>query len=114
MDEPFGALDALTREQLYSDIQKIWSARRDLIYGGLIQLGFKLWRPEGAFYVLPKIKNSNRAVNELYYKHKVIIYDGAWFGAPDHIRLSYALDEKKIEEGLKRLAKFLKGKESWL
>lgn len=25
MDEPFGALDALTREQLYGDIQRIWS-----------------------------------------------------------------------------------------
>jgi NitT/TauT family transport system ATP-binding protein len=31
MDEPFGALDALTREQLYGDIQKIWEARRKTI-----------------------------------------------------------------------------------
>ena len=109
------ALAAMRAPRAYVEGQvKIWRARRDLIYGGLIQLGFKLWRPEGAFYVLPKIKNSNRAVNELYYKHKVIIYDGAWFGAPGRIRLSYALDEKKMEEGLKRLAKFLKGKESWL
>lgn len=28
MDEPFAALDALTREQLYSDIQRIWQERR--------------------------------------------------------------------------------------
>ncbi len=28
MDEPFAALDALTREQLYSDIQRIWRERR--------------------------------------------------------------------------------------
>src|SRR5213596_3802625 len=28
MDEPFAALDALTREQLYGDIQEIWKARR--------------------------------------------------------------------------------------
>lgn len=27
MDEPFGALDAMTREQLYGDIQHIWQAR---------------------------------------------------------------------------------------
>jgi NitT/TauT family transport system ATP-binding protein len=31
MDEPFAALDALTREQLYGDIQEIWSARRKTI-----------------------------------------------------------------------------------
>ena len=31
MDEPFAALDALTREQLYGDIQRIWSARAKTI-----------------------------------------------------------------------------------
>jgi NitT/TauT family transport system ATP-binding protein len=31
MDEPFGALDALTREQLYGDIQRIWSQHRKTI-----------------------------------------------------------------------------------
>ncbi|BFU96461.1 MAG: Nitrate transport ATP-binding subunits C and D [Nitrospira sp.] len=31
MDEPFAALDALTREQLYGDIQRIWSQHRKTI-----------------------------------------------------------------------------------
>src|SRR4051794_33933074 len=31
MDEPFAALDALTREQLYGDIQRIWKARKKTI-----------------------------------------------------------------------------------
>jgi NitT/TauT family transport system ATP-binding protein len=31
MDEPFAALDALTREHLYGDIQRIWEARRKTI-----------------------------------------------------------------------------------
>ena len=31
MDEPFASLDALTREQLYGDIQRIWEARRKTI-----------------------------------------------------------------------------------
>ncbi|MDD3181154.1 MAG: ABC transporter ATP-binding protein [Opitutaceae bacterium] len=31
MDEPFAALDALTREQLYGDIQRIWQQRRKTI-----------------------------------------------------------------------------------
>jgi NitT/TauT family transport system ATP-binding protein len=31
MDEPFAALDALTREQLYGDLQRIWQARKKTI-----------------------------------------------------------------------------------
>lgn len=31
MDEPFAALDAMTREQLYADIQRIWAARKKTI-----------------------------------------------------------------------------------
>ena len=31
MDEPFAALDALTREQLYGDLQQIWTSRRKTI-----------------------------------------------------------------------------------
>ena len=31
MDEPFGALDAMTREQLYGDLQSIWQARKKTI-----------------------------------------------------------------------------------
>ena len=31
MDEPFGALDAMTRDQLYEDIQQIWKASRKTV-----------------------------------------------------------------------------------
>lgn len=94
--------------------REIWRERRDALYQGLLDLGFRVWRPEGAFYMLPYIKHSNRVVQELFTRHKVIVYDGAWFGAPDHIRLSYALDVAKIQEGLKRIEKYLIGKEPWL
>ncbi len=92
----------------------IWKQRRDYIYSAMVGMGFKLSKPEGAFYVLPKMKNSGRVVEDLYYEHGVIVYDGAWFGAPEHIRLSYALELPKIKEGLSRIEKYLKGKEHWL
>jgi NitT/TauT family transport system ATP-binding protein len=31
MDEPFAALDAMTREQLYGDLQAIWAKRKKTI-----------------------------------------------------------------------------------
>lgn len=92
----------------------IWKERRDFIYKGLCEMGFSLWKPEGAFYVLPKIRNSARVVSDLFYEHNVVVYDGSWFGAPGRIRLSYALDVSQIKEGLGRIRVYLKGKEDWL
>lgn len=103
------AVAALSAPKSYIEHQKnIWKKRRDFIYAGLKNLGLDLWKPEGAFYVLPKVKNPSKAVSDLFYKHKVIVYDGTWFGSPDRIRLSYALDIDKIEKGLERIGKYLK------
>ena len=102
------ALAALLSPQSYvKNYVHLWQERRDMVYEGLVDLGLELWKPEGAFYVLPNMKHSGRVVHDLYYTYKMIVYDGAWFGAPDHIRLSYALDVKKIKEGLRRLKIFL-------
>ena len=78
-----------------------------VIYRGLTGLGLDVWKPEGAFYVLPKMDNPERAAYELFTKHKIIVYPGTWFGAPGRIRLSYALDKDKIEEGLRRIGAYL-------
>ena len=105
------ALGALSAPDSYIGRNvEVWEARRDLMYNGMRSLGLDLWKPEGAFYVLPKFKHSGKAVNDLYHKYQVITYDGAWFGAPNRIRFSYALDASKIQEGLRRLKEFL-GKE---
>jgi len=91
-----------------ADGLKIWKERRDITYQGLLDLGLEVKKPEGAFYVLPKIKEPRKAVRELFTKHRIITYLGEWFGAPDRIRLIYALDKEKIEEGLERIKKYLK------
>ena len=57
--------------------------------------------------MFPKIRNPRKAVLSLYKRYKVITYLGEWFGDPERIRLSYALTEEKIEEGLKRIGKYL-------
>ena len=89
--------------------RKIWEERRDIIFKGLSDLGLELWKPEGAFYVLPKVKRPRDFVWDMYKRYKVITYLGEWFGAPDRVRFSYALDKGKIEEGLRRVKKYLDG-----
>ena len=88
--------------------QQIWRERRDHIFKGLKELGFDLWTPEGAFYVFPRCKSVKDFVRLLYHEYKVITYPGDWFGAPDRMRLSYALDIKEIEEGLGRIKQAMK------
>jgi len=102
------AYEALKEPKSYQSRQlKIWKERRNLIYQGLCDLGLELWKPEGAFYVFPKVKNPAKTLWALYKKYKVITYLGEWFGDKERIRLSYALDVEKIEEGLKRIGKCL-------
>ena len=105
-DMALGAMkapDSYTKQQL-----EIWRKRRDLIYSGLLDLGLNLWKPEGAFYVLPEVPKAKELVWKLYKKYNVIVYLGDWFGAPGRIRLSYALEEKQIVEGLSRIKNCLK------
>ncbi|MBV9159199.1 MAG: pyridoxal phosphate-dependent aminotransferase [Candidatus Kaiserbacteria bacterium] len=105
------ALAAMGERDAYvASHAKIWRERRDLMYRGMLDLGLDLWEPEGAFYVLPKFKNPERSMHDLYYNYKIITYNGEWFGAPDRLRFSYALDTDKIHEGLRRVKEFL-GKE---
>ena len=102
------ASEALKAPRSFIEKQrKIWQKRRDFIYRGLLDLSLDLWKPEGAFYVFPKIKNPRRVVYRLYRDYKVITYLGEWFGDNERIRLSYALNEDMIEEGLKRIKKYL-------
>lgn len=102
------ALGAMQMKQVYIDnCLPIWHERRDTIVEGMEKLGLSLMKPEGAFYVFPKLKHATRAMHDLYYKYDMIVYDGAWFGAPNHLRFSYALEQERIEEGLSRLKQFL-------
>jgi len=103
------AYEATKVPRSYIETQtQVWKERRDLIYNGLKELGFDLWKPEGAFYVFPKMKNPSKVVSDLYYKYKMIVYDGTWFGDPERVRFSYALDLEKIKEGLRRVGEYSK------
>lgn len=77
--------------------------------------------PKGAFYVMVDISKTFGKTFEgelisssadfcrlLLEKSLVATVDGAAFGAPNFVRLSYAISDSDIEKGIKRIDEFLK------
>lgn len=79
---------------------------RDLLYDGLVQAGFEVVRPEGAFYLFPKtpIADDIAFVNALREEH-ILAVPGVGFGRGGHIRLSYCVEEEVIRRALPGFAR---------
>jgi len=104
-------------------MRDIFLKRRDHIVAGLNQLpGFRCLSPGGAFYVWPNVTEACRMVkaadSEEFRKmplHEagVAVLADIHFGTPvpgegQHIRFSYASSLPAIDEGLQRIASFMK------
>ncbi len=96
------------------DFKAKFEKRRDLLLQKLKEIpGLTAMRPDGAFYVFVDFARALKGrkvedlANELLEKHGVCIIPGGAFGAASFGRLSYALSEAEIEEGLKRLKEAL-------
>jgi aspartate aminotransferase len=50
--------------------------------------------------------DSTRMARVLLEREHVAVVPGDAFGAPGHVRISYATTMERIEEGLRRLARF--------
>lgn len=107
-------------DEFLSDMVKVFDARRKLIVS-LVRKAPLLTcvEPKGAFYVMVNvsgtfgkkcdgetIRNSADFCAKLLEKSLVAVVDGAAFGAPEYVRLSYACSEADIEKGMKRIAEF--------
>jgi aspartate aminotransferase len=83
--------------------------------------GFEVPKPEGAFYLFPKVSGlfgvmvgKDRQINTakdltdyLLEVAKVAVVPGEGFGAPDHVRFSYAASLENIKEGVNRILQVL-------
>ena len=82
--------------------------------------GFTCMEPEGAFYAFPNVSGAlGREVNGVVThsslelaavildQAKVAIVPGEAFGAPGYARLSYALGDAPLEEGVRRIKQLL-------
>ena len=78
--------------------------RRDLILRRLRSMGISCVKPQGAFYIFPKIKYPENFVADAL-KKGVVLVPGSACGiyGQDHVRLSYATSYEKIEEAMDRL-----------
>ncbi|RMF14928.1 MAG: pyridoxal phosphate-dependent aminotransferase [Candidatus Dadabacteria bacterium] len=90
--------------------------RRNLICGLLNDIdGVNCPVPRGAFYVFPDVSDaisdrfdsSFTFAEQLVEQCHVAVVPGEGFGAPGHIRLSYACSDDDIERGIARIREFL-------
>ncbi|MFN3179304.1 MAG: aminotransferase class I/II-fold pyridoxal phosphate-dependent enzyme, partial [Thermus sp.] len=90
--------------------REAYRRRRDLLLGGLSQLGLKAVRPSGAFYVLldtsPFAQDEVKAAERLL-EGGVAVVPGTDFAAYGHVRLSYATGEENLRKALERFARVL-------
>lgn len=96
------------------EMRNEYNRRRQLIVGGLNQLGLKTFEPHGAFYAFPSITASgmddNTFAERLLQEEKVAVVPGSAFGASGSgfVRCSYATAYEQIEQALDRLERFMR------
>ena len=78
-----------------------YQKKRDFLYPKLIKMGYKVVKPNGAFYMFPRspIKDDVKFTEELL-NHKVLVVPGTGFGLPGYFRLSYCLEDSILEGSL--------------
>jgi aspartate aminotransferase len=116
------ALRALTGDPRPAlEMRDRFAARRDLIVDRVARLsGVRLVPPDGAFYVFPdfseRIRGARNGVADsaslcdyLIDEAKIVCVPGSAFGMEGHLRLSYAISERDITDGMDRLEEALNG-----
>ena len=104
-----------------ADMRAAFDARRRTVVAMLADVpGFVCPEPAGAFYAFPQVKSalgrdiagrrastSAELAELLLEEAEVAVVPGEAFGAPGYLRLSYALGEDDLVEGVGRIQKLL-------
>jgi len=112
----FAAIRAFTgpRDSVRS-MRDCFERRRDYVVQRLQAMkGVRLVPPEGAFYAFPDLGERIRAARNgvsdsatlsdfLIDEARIVCVPGSAFGMEGHLRISYAIGDRDIEEGLNRL-----------
>ncbi len=118
----YATIEALaSSDEEIQEMVNVFDKRREKLLKLASEIdGVQTVEPDGAFYVMlvvdglygkayngKKIENSIDFANVLLEAEKVATVPGVSFGADDCVRLSYALGEADLEEGLKRIKRFV-------
>lgn len=117
----YAAIEALTGEQsTVEGMRQAFEKRLNHIYPKVAALpGVSLIKPEGAFYLFPNVKktleicgydNVTNWVEDLLQEAHVALVTGEGFGAPEHVRMSYATDLMTLEKAIERMNDFIEKK----
>lgn len=91
-----------------SDISA-YKRNRDLLYGGLTELGYECVRPQGAFYLFVRSPEPDaKAFSERAKQHDVLVVPSDSFGCTGYVRVSYCVSEKMIQDALPVFADIMK------
>jgi aspartate aminotransferase len=94
-------------------MKKEFEKRRDFMISQIQDIErISCLKPKGAFYCFVDVsaigKDTIKIAEDLLSQGQVAVVPGEGFGSPGYIRLSFATSMKNIEEGLKRIKKWLK------
>lgn len=75
-----------------------YQSKRDSLYNNLVEMGYDVVRPQGAFYMFPKspIEDDVAFVAELQQKG-VLVVPGRGFGAPGYFRIAYCVHDSTLQ-----------------
>ncbi len=114
------AVEALTGPMgpVYEMLEQ-YRARRAYVVAALNEIpGVSCPQPHGAFYAYPNISCAfgkggvNRAMDfakKLLSEEHVAVVPGEAFGTSEQVRLSYAASMQELEEGIRRIRRFITG-----
>lgn len=111
----YAAIEALTAGRDDAEpMKEEYLKRRDYIIEKMTELGFKIVKPDGAFYIFAKIpagynQDSFAFLQDFAREKAVAFIPGAAFGkyGEGYVRLSYAASMETIVEAMKRLKDYM-------
>lgn len=109
------AIEALRNNRFVPDeMNDAYKTRRDYVYGKLIEMGFDVVKPTGAFYIFPSIEKfgltSFEFATRLLKEGGVAAVPGSAFTTygEGFLRISYAYAMPTLEQAMERMADWLK------